>query len=344
MKSKILFVLSHTAYLERYILSDLDAISDLKIFYLKKTLLGKFLVGNKSPLCKLLKKSKLYDYFINQKNIYNIGKYIKNKKTQYLIIIQAQCLNRISYAYFNNLKNRFNCELIIYSLDSVHANSPTFLSVKDTILNNNWDRIYTYDYFDSMEFGWSYIGRNYFSTSKLPPRNKQKPIKNDIYFAGGIKGGKEKILFQIYEKLLQNNLNPNFYLYCYSDKQKNELQEKYPSYNIFFREWQQYKKLLNCIQETNCIIEILQENQKTQSVRYFEALYFNKKLLTNNPEIINLPYYNPEYMKYFKNVEDIDFEWLKKDIKVDYHYQNDFTPVNFIKQVINDFKITNISI
>lgn len=344
MKSKILFVLDPPAYLERYIFSDLETIPYLDLFIIRKTLLGKILIGNKSPICTLLKFFKLYKKIINQKYIYNVGNYIHNKKTQYIIIMQPQCLNRLSYEYFKNLTKKFNCKLILFIFDSVHANSPSFISVINTIKNNYWDKIYTYDYYDSIEFGWTYIGRNYFSTSKLPSANSTPTIKSDLFFVGGIKGSKEKLLFNLYETILNNNLKPNFYLFCYNDNQLHELEKKYPSYKILYRDWQKYDNIINSIQETNCIIEILQENQKTQSIRYFEALYFNKKLLTNNSNIINLPYYNPEYMRYFNNIEDIDFEWLKKDIKVDYHYQNDFSPTNYLKQVLDDLKISNINI
>ena len=47
----------------------------------------------------------------------------------------------------------------------------------------------------------------------------------------------------------------------------------------------------------------------------------------------NLPYYNPEYMFIFTNIEDIDINWIKQDVVVDYEYQDDFSPINFLEEI-----------
>ncbi len=48
-----------------------------------------------------------------------------------------------------------------------------------------------------------------------------------------------------------------------------------------------YEKYLQFVINTNCIVEILQDGTTGYTLRTWEALAFNKKLLTNNPEIIN---------------------------------------------------------
>ena len=83
----------------------------------------------------------------------------------------------------------------------------------------------------------------------------------------------------------------------------------------------------------NCIIELLQENQKAQSLRYFEAVVFNKKLLTSNENIKKLSFYDKRYMKVFKNLEDIDFDWVNKKEEIDYNYKNEFSPIYIIEEL-----------
>ena len=56
-----------------------------------------------------------------------------------------------------------------------------------------------------------------------------------------------------------------------------------------------------------------------------EAVIYNKRLITKNEEIKELPYYDSRYMQYFEKIEDIDWEWLRTDEKVDYHYKGDFS-------------------
>ena len=38
-----------------------------------------------------------------------------------------------------------------------------------------------------------------------------------------------------------------------------------------------------------------------------------------------MKYYDARYMKYFKNIDDIDIEWVKRREKVDYGYKDDFS-------------------
>lgn len=61
-----------------------------------------------------------------------------------------------------------------------------------------------------------------------------------------------------------------------------------------------------------------------------EAVCYNKKLLTNNSQTTEYPYYNSEYMKCFKKVEDIDIEWLTDLKPVNYNYKGDFSPIKLI--------------
>lgn len=84
---------------------------------------------------------------------------------------------------------------------------------------------------------------------------------------------------------------------------------------------------------TNVIIEILQKGQNGSSLRYFEAVCYNRKLLTNNPNIEKLPFYNPEYMKVFSSSDDIDVEWVKKKGEIDYGYDRSFSPYYLLSKM-----------
>ena len=100
-----------------------------------------------------------------------------------------------------------------------------------------------------------------------------------------------------------------------------------------------YEKVIGNILSTNCVLEMVAKGQKVQTARYYEAVCYNKKLLTNNPNIKELSFYNPQYMKYFENIEDIDFEWVKRKETIDYHYNNEFSPNHILKELNNQFQI-----
>ena len=94
-----------------------------------------------------------------------------------------------------------------------------------------------------------------------------------------------------------------------------------------------YLETISQAKATDCLLEILQKGQSGVTFRYYEAVCYNKKLLTNNVGVYNLPYYDSQYIQVFEDINDIDFEWIKKDIKIDYKYKGDFSPVNFIEQI-----------
>ena len=76
----------------------------------------------------------------------------------------------------------------------------------------------------------------------------------------------------------------------------------------------------------NCILEIVRENFIGFTQRYYEAIVFNKKLLTNNAEVKQFAYYDERYIQYFEKVEDIDWKWVQEETEVDYKYRGDFDP------------------
>lgn len=95
-----------------------------------------------------------------------------------------------------------------------------------------------------------------------------------------------------------------------------------------------YSEILKDAASANCLLEILRPGQTGSSLRYYEALCYNKKLLTTNRNVVNLPFYNPQYIKVFEKPSDIDCEWVRRREAVDYHYDGRFSPVHFLEEIV----------
>lgn len=113
----------------------------------------------------------------------------------------------------------------------------------------------------------------------------------------------------------------------------DEIQE---SEKIIINKPMPYEKMIKKLQETKCILDYVIEDQAGLSYRPMEAICYNKKLLTNNESILSFPYYNSEFMQYFKNPDEINMNFLKKDITVDYRYHGEYSPQNFIQRIESD--------
>ena len=88
-----------------------------------------------------------------------------------------------------------------------------------------------------------------------------------------------------------------------------------------------------------CVVDVrvlLQKGQQAQSIRYFEAIVYNKKLLTNNRHLEELPFYNSHFMRCFRDASEIDWNWVKKPEDIDYQYDGSFSPVYLKKFVTGE--------
>lgn len=92
---------------------------------------------------------------------------------------------------------------------------------------------------------------------------------------------------------------------------------------------------------SNCLLELVQEGQVGATARYCEAVVYGKKLLTNNNYVRFLPFYNEEYIKIFDKVDDIDFDWVKEIVHVDFEYKDEFSPNHVIERIQRYFEREN---
>ena len=223
-----------------------------------------------------------------------------------------------------------NLKIILYLINSINAQSPIMQGVRPKIKMFDWDCIYTFDKEDAKRYGYKYIGFCYYSSNQFP---EKKETTNDAYFVGGLKGQRENTIYDTYNFLVSKGVKCMFDLMPIG----NSIPAPLPNVN-FYHGWKPYDEILNKVQESNCIIEICQQGQNGATLRYFEAVTMNKKLLTNNKNIINFPFYNPRWMKIFSSVDDIDTEWVKKREPIDYNYQGEFSPTHFIDYILSENK------
>lgn len=248
-------------------------------------------------------------------------------KVSHLIIIDG-ALNVIDISILEKCK-KLNPDLrvILYLINSMEAHSPIMKNVRPKIKMFDWDSIFTFDKMDAQKYGYKYLGFCYYSSHIT---EKQKTI-NDAYFVGGLKGEREETIYNTYSYLQSKGVHCIFDLMPFGDMKPAPL----PGAN-FYRGWKPYEEILNKVQESNCIVEICQQGQNGATLRYFEAVTMNKKLLTNNANIKNFPFYNPNWMKIFSSVKDIDVEWLKTREDIDYNYNGEFSPVHFIDHIFKN--------
>lgn len=248
-----------------------------------------------------------------------------------IIIIVDIALKGIECDYLNHLFSRNNVKGILVMINSYNASSIGMLEIKKDISAIKWDRVLTFDPVDAKKNGWDYMGCCYYSVQDKDDiiSTYGKPIQCDAYFTGGIKGNREGLIMSVYEKLYNTEVDTRFNLMVSGTKRfEKRLYEETIQYLSGI--WIPYQKVLNDVLGANVIIEILQKGQHGPSLRYYEAICYNKKLITNNPMAARLPFYNPEFIKIIKTADDIDINWVRSQDQVAYGYDGKFSPVNLI--------------
>ena len=252
-----------------------------------------------------------------------------DKDTCYMF--SSEALAYLSERLLLKIKNHLaKPRLVLLLVDSLHANSIHLQWVRPMIKKIPWDLVLTYDKRDAKEFNFTYMGCNIYSfDSNCQPSNKE----SDIYFVGANKAGRNVYVEKLYNYLVLNGVSCNFHLmdrkyraYKYIGKSKPGLK-----YHLFSRLG--YGDILADVLASNCILEVVQKGQKAQTARYYEAVCANKKLLTNNHYIKELPFYDERYMKIYDDFNDIDIEWIKCKEKIDYGYNGEFSPVKILDVV-----------
>ena len=231
------------------------------------------------------------------------------------LMINSMAMSLPTMEFWKRLKhNNPTAKFALILVDSMHGQSKHMIEVKKRIKEFSWDLILSYDQNDCFEYGYQYIGFSYYSCyNNIIPSDRE----SDLYYISSLKG-REKILREINKACSDNGVDHLFKLYSIWKK---------VDYCEMLRKPLPYAKVLADVLATNCILEILPEGQKAQSLRYLEALCYNKKLLSNNPDLKNIPFYDARYMRSFAHIEDIDWEWVRRKEEVNYENRPDISSV-----------------
>ncbi len=214
--------------------------------------------------------------------------------------------------------------------DSMSAKTPTVLRQKWILNKVDPKNILSFSKSDCEKYGFHYLNESYYSKNPV----KKSKIEYDIYFLGRLKPGRSKQINELYKLFKKHDISAKFDIILpKSDIKLFGKQELLPEIKTT-EKYKTYQEVVEATNKANCILEIGQDGQNAPSLRYFEAVTMNKKLLTNIKYTKNLNFYNKKFMKVTDFSEkNMDFNWIKKREKVDYGYKNEFSPLNIIKQI-----------
>lgn len=259
---------------------------------------------------------------LNHKTNNYLSKIIKetsSKKYDIVFVIYGQSFSR---KMIHKLRlSHPEAKYIFYMYDPI-------ASMPDRIdFAKEFDHAYTFDYEDSEKYGLELIPL-FFKPMDMP---KEK-IEYDAAFIGTMMPGK----FTLVNEIIQQLKDKNYKVFDYQYIQSKSVMLYYKLSNSDFSKAKskqfKYKRLTmgECSKYTmqsKIIIDCPKENQTGLTIRTFEILFANKKLITTNKSIVNYDFYRPE------NIYIFDGEFNFDDI----FFNSDYKPID--EAVLNEYSI-----
>lgn len=259
---------------------------------------------------------------------YSLEKVLEeNKNEECIVIFMNSSLQKFyTEKSLKKIKIKYNVKYVLLFVDAIFQKQAQ--RAYHLMESEIFDLVYTFDKADSDKYKLIYFNTPYSKLNSIPSENKY----NGVYFCGSDKG-RTNILEAIAVKL--NELNILYKFDVYSKIKTNK------SYHFNFKseDYKAYEDILKDTLEYSCILDVVQSGRNEHtglSLRIYEATIYNKILITNNINIFNYDLYDPRYMHYIKDANEIKIEWFSD--KPDYSYNGELSPKLFIKDIEKRFK------
>lgn len=235
------------------------------------------------------------------------------------LIVSEDYLRCIDWEEMQFLKTKYNIVTVLYIADPVEKR----MNIKKNRLKEykeKFNLIVCTDIDDARKFNISFFPLIY----SKPALTGKANVCYDLSFVGHDKG-RWKLLDDINKKMQSKGLKT--FVRCRKGR-------------ITDQKWMAYSEIIDIVKKSNCILEIVQEGQTAITLRTLEAIYYKKKLLTNNINIKKYSFYDPRYIQVFTKLDDIDCNFIKEKTEIHYKYHNECSPVNLLRYIVK--KMNNI--
>ncbi len=225
----------------------------------------------------------------------------------------------VDFGYVRYLRKHYpNAKFVGYYQDMVDRG---YQKVTDE-LRSEFDLIISFDQSDSEQYSLIYHPLIY-SDVNVP--NNSDIEQSDVFFVGVAKNRLDDII-SAYERLRDAGLKCDFHICGVAEGDRRYTNE------IHYRGKMPYVENLQRIKASRCLLEIMQKGGHGYTLRACEAITLGRKLLTNNPEVTNAPFYSSKCISSFTTPDTIDIDFVKSgDSDVDYKYKDMLSPLHLLK-------------
>lgn len=210
------------------------------------------------------------------------------------------------------------CKIVIFYQDMVKRSK---LPDVDRLKGNS-DLILSFDQSDVEEYGLIYYPLVY---SEVDIPEDANIAQSDVYFVGKAKDRLDRII-AAYEKFRNADMKCDFHIIGVDEKDRKYADE------IVYQEQMPYMENLQRIHSCKCMLEVMQQGGHGYTLRYCEAIMYDKAIITDNPEVKNAPFFNASLIQHFENPENIEVAFVNNIPEhPDYHFKKNLSPVRLLE-------------
>jgi hypothetical protein len=191
-------------------------------------------------------------------------------------------------------------------------------------MRKSFDLVYSLSKADCQKFGFLYSDD---FISKLDDSRISHNVPYcDVFFAGKAKD-RLPLIVRVYDKLTSLGFKCDFYIVNDTGNVITRPGIKYAKQLLPYPEM--VSRSLNCA----CMLDINQLNFDAYTIRFNEAVMYNKKILVNTDFVKTSKYYDPRFVQTFRDANEINADFIRKQIDVNYQYSGDFSPNKLIEKI-----------
>lgn len=220
-------------------------------------------------------------------------------------------------------------KIIFYFGDTVESKKKNIKGLDINKLKSETDLVFSYNDRDVKRYNLIYLPLCY---SKLNDLSKLPSVNhNDFVFVGASRDRFQQIL-SVYEKVRKSSYS--YYFYVVNSGNVN-FKSNDPNFVIndkplgFF-------EYLSYIINSKWIIEILDSGTDGTTLRFWDAIMYDKGLITNNTAVYESDFYNKNDFLVIDKMNDIDLNKISVNHTINHNYNGENSPMKFLEKIKNN--------
>lgn len=168
-------------------------------------------------------------------------------------------------------------------------------------------------------------------------QNKTKKNNGKFYFLGGYQKARVNDIAYFLDKIKELGKQSDFYLVARDDRAKNAFNNRSDIHYLHSSQALSFEENLTKVSECDVVVDFLNDVHQGLSFRTFDAICFDKKLITNNQTIKEYDFYHPNniYVWNHSNFEGLE-EFLNKPYQpLDKQIKEKYSFSQWLKRVLN---------